>query len=58
MGMVPVVALKFFSQLPHALEPILHGGILLASVSAVILNIVFNDVRKERDARREARSRA
>jgi uric acid transporter len=58
MGMVPVVAPKFFSQLPHALEPILHSGILLASVSAVVLNIVFNGVRKERDARREAREAA
>ncbi|MFT4434231.1 nucleobase:cation symporter-2 family protein [Caballeronia sp. 15715] len=50
LGLVPVVAPKFFSQLPHALEPILHSGILLASVSAVLLNIVFNGVRKERDA--------
>jgi NCS2 family nucleobase:cation symporter-2 len=58
MGMVPVVAPKFFTQLPHALEPILHSGILLASVSAVVLNIVFNGVRKERDARRDAREAA
>jgi uracil-xanthine permease len=50
LGLVPVVAPKFFSQLPHALEPILHSGILLASVSAVLLNIVFNGVKKERDA--------
>lgn len=55
VGMVPVVAPKFFSQLPHALEPILQSGILLASMSAVVLNIVFNGVRKERDARRDAR---
>jgi NCS2 family nucleobase:cation symporter-2 len=48
---VPVVAPKFFSQLPHALEPILHSGILLASVSAVLLNIVFNGVKKEREAK-------
>ncbi len=58
MGMVPVVAPKFFSQLPHALEPILHSGILLASVSTVILNVVFNGVCKERDARCEAREAA
>jgi uric acid transporter len=47
-GLVPVVAPKFFSQLPHALEPILHSGILLASVSAVVLNVVFNGVKRER----------
>jgi NCS2 family nucleobase:cation symporter-2 len=58
MGMVPVVAPKFFTQLPHALEPILHSGILLASVTAVVLNVVFNGVRKERDARRDAREAA
>lgn len=55
MGMVPVVAPKFFAQLPHALEPILHSGILLASVSAVVLNVVFNGVRKERDVTRAVR---
>jgi NCS2 family nucleobase:cation symporter-2 len=56
LGMVPVVAPKFFSQLPHALEPILHSGILLASVTAVVLNVIFNGVRKERDARRDIRN--
>ena len=43
--MPPVVAPKFFSHLLHALEPILHSGILLASVSAVVLNVVFNGTR-------------
>jgi uric acid transporter len=57
MGMVPVVAPKFFSQLPHALEPILHSGILLASVSAVVLNVVFNGVGKERELTHEVRRR-
>jgi NCS2 family nucleobase:cation symporter-2 len=50
LGLVPVVAPTFFSRLPHALEPILHSGILLASVSAVLLNIVFNGVKVECDA--------
>ncbi len=42
MALIPTVAPTFFSQLPPALEPILHSGILLASVTAVILNVYFN----------------
>lgn len=55
MGLVPVVSPHFFSKLPPALAPILHSGILLASASAVILNIVFNGVKGEKDARCEIR---
>lgn len=44
MALIPTVAPDFFSQLPSAFEPILHSGILLASVSAVILNVYFNGV--------------
>ena len=46
-GLVPVVSPKFFSQLPPALSPLLHSGILLASVSAVILNLIFNGAKSE-----------
>lgn len=42
MAMVPIVAPKFFTQMPSALEPILHSGILLASITAVLLNLFFN----------------
>ncbi|HDR9101414.1 TPA: purine permease [Burkholderia vietnamiensis] len=55
MGLVPVVSPHFFSKLPPALAPILHSGILLASASAVLLNIVFNGVKGEKDARCEIR---
>jgi xanthine permease len=54
-GLVPVVSPHFFAQLPPALSPILHSGILLASVSAVILNIIFNGVKSERAAERDIR---
>ena len=47
LGLVPVVSPKFFAQLPHALSPLLHSGILLASASAVLLNVVFNGVSRE-----------
>ncbi len=41
-GMIPVVADSFFNQMPKALSPLLHSGILLASIMAVILNAYFN----------------
>jgi uric acid transporter len=47
LGLVPVVSPTFFARLPHALSPLLHSGILLASASAVLLNVVFNGVSHE-----------
>lgn len=51
LGMIPVVADKFFQALPPALTPLLHSGILLATVSAVALNVMFNGLsRRKPDA--------
>jgi uric acid transporter len=44
-GMIPIVSQQFFSQLPHVLGPVLHSGILLASICAVLLNVYFNGTR-------------
>ena len=41
-GMIPLVADKFFVQMPKFLGPLLGSGILLASIVAVILNLFFN----------------
>jgi NCS2 family nucleobase:cation symporter-2 len=41
-GMIPLVADKFFSQMPKFLGPLLGSGILLASIVAVVLNLFFN----------------
>ena len=46
MGLVPEISPKFFSRMPHVLEPLLHSGILLAAVTAVILNLVYNGWEK------------
>src|SRR5207247_6171418 len=35
IGMIPLVAEKFFDQMPKMLSPLLHSGILLASIAAV-----------------------
>src|SRR6202012_4748709 len=53
LGLVPVVSPHFFSKPPPALSPLLHSGILLASVSAVVLNLIFNGVKGERAAKRD-----
>lgn len=41
-GMIPLVADRFFDQLPKVLSPLLHSGILLAAIVAVLLNLYFN----------------
>jgi NCS2 family nucleobase:cation symporter-2 len=53
-GMIPLVADKFFQYMPKALSPLLHSGILLASIAAVILNLYFNGLTSRDDAARGA----
>lgn len=42
LGMIPLVAPTFFHAMPKALGPLLHSGILLAAISAVLLNLFLN----------------
>jgi len=49
-GMIPLVAPKFFEHMPKVMAPLLESGILLASISAVLLNAYFNGVKGEGDA--------
>jgi NCS2 family nucleobase:cation symporter-2 len=42
IGMIPLVASDFFQHAPAVLQPLLHSGILLTTLSAVILNLFFN----------------
>ena len=42
VGMIPVVAPTLFSAMPKGLEPVLGSGIVLATISAVLLNLFFN----------------
>ena len=41
-GMIPLIAPNFKMWMPHDLHPLIESGILLASVSSVILNAFFN----------------
>lgn len=53
IGMIPVVAPNFFLQLPPVLAPLLKSGILLASLSAVLLNILFNGLHSQQVAEKD-----
>ena len=53
-GMIPLVADRFFSQMPKTLSPLLHSGILLASIVAVLLNAFFNRLKSSAEAGQES----
>ncbi|MFO1140652.1 MAG: nucleobase:cation symporter-2 family protein [Paracoccus sp. (in: a-proteobacteria)] len=42
LGMIPMIAPDFNQWLPHSLHTLIHSGILLAAVAAVLLNWFFN----------------
>ncbi|HXY98620.1 MAG TPA: nucleobase:cation symporter-2 family protein [Stellaceae bacterium] len=58
IGMIPLVAPKFFDRLPAELGPLLHSGILLAAVAAFLLNLYFNGAGRGGDARAAAAAAA
>jgi NCS2 family nucleobase:cation symporter-2 len=41
-GMIPLIAPRYLQWMPHSIHPLIESGILLASISAVILNLYFN----------------
>ncbi len=54
-GMIPLVAPTFFDKLPKELSPILHSGILLTAISAVVLNLYFNGIVSQAEAQAAAK---
>ncbi len=41
-GMIPLIAPNFKQWMPHDIHPLIESGILLSTISAVILNAFFN----------------
>ena len=41
-GLIPLVAPRWTQQMAHSLHPLLESGILLTSITAVVLNFFFN----------------
>jgi NCS2 family nucleobase:cation symporter-2 len=57
-GMIPLVAPAWAQHMPHALAPLLESGILLTTVTAVVLNLFFNGARGSADEARQAAMQA
>jgi uric acid transporter len=53
-GMIPLVAEHFFDHMPKVLSPILHSGILLTTLVAVLLNAFFSPVHSAAEAVKES----
>ena len=47
-GVIPIAVPEFYDQFPEWVGMIFHSGISAASIVAVVLNIVFNEVRSGR----------
>ncbi len=53
VGMIPLVAPTFFNQTPKWLDAIVHSGITLTAICAVVLNALFNGGGSNVDVKRE-----
>lgn len=51
VGMIPLVSPTFFAQLPKWMGPLMGSGITLATVSAVLLNALFNGAQAAAQSR-------
>ena len=58
IGMIPLIAPNFKQWMPHNLHPLIESGILLASISAVLLNLYFNGANGDTDGAVEAARQA
>ena len=54
IAMIPLVAPNFKMWLPHAIDPLIESGILLAAISSVALNMIFNGAKIDEAGMREA----
>ena len=50
IGMIPLIAPNFKPWMPHGLHLLIESGILLASISAVALNLFFNGAQGDNGA--------
>ena len=56
--MIPLIAPNFKQWMPHGLHPLIESGILLASLSAVVLNLFLNGAKGDARAAIEAAKQA
>ena len=58
IGMVPLIAPHFKQWMPHSVHPLVESGILLSSVTAVLLNLFLNGAQHDERAVIAAASQA
>lgn len=58
IGLIPLVAPDFFKMFPDWSQTVLHSGITLGSVTAIILNAFFNGGQSSEDIKKELASNA
>jgi uracil-xanthine permease len=49
-GMIPLIAPNFKQWMPHGLHSLIESGILLTSITAVLLNVFLNGAKHDEDA--------
>ncbi|MFZ6649142.1 nucleobase:cation symporter-2 family protein [Undibacterium sp. TJN25] len=49
IGMIPAFSKTYFDKFPTELAPLLQSGIVLAAISAVLLNILFNGLQQDQN---------
>ncbi len=54
IGMIPLIAPRYLQWMAHGIHPLIESGILLASISAVLLNLFFNGASGDSRAAVEA----
>ncbi len=57
-GMIPLIPPRYLQWMPHSIHPLIESGILLASISAVLLNLFFNGGKGDASAAVEAAKQA
>ena len=50
VGMIPVIAPRYLQWMPHSIHILIESGIVLASIAAVLLNLMFNGARGDTEA--------
>jgi NCS2 family nucleobase:cation symporter-2 len=58
VGMIPLVSPNFFDKMPKFLDAIVHSGITLTAIVAVLLNTLFNGATSAADVDSELRATA
>jgi NCS2 family nucleobase:cation symporter-2 len=50
VGMIPVIAPRYLQWMPHSIHILIESGIVLASIAAVLLNLIFNGAKGDTEA--------